>query len=84
MVEHGGLRQIVHSGESHGYTWQSLAQEEIRQKQEASYGVKVISGLADDYTIVPTSDPWMYKLVYITGERVKYLKRIAAPLPPLP
>ena len=84
MVEHGGLRQIVHSEESHGYTWQSLAQEEIRQKQEASYGVKVISGLADDYTIVPTSDPWMYKLVYITGEQVKYLKRIAAALPVLP
>ncbi|MBQ1889653.1 hypothetical protein SAMN04487861_13415 [Selenomonas ruminantium] len=84
MVERGGLAQIVHTGDSDGYTWESLAQEEVRKQQEASYGMTVRMGIPDDYTIVPTSNPWVYKLAHADGERVYWLSRIDVALPALP
>lgn len=83
MVERGGLAQIVHSDDSKGYTWESLAQEQVRQQQETEYGIKVMMGLPDDYKIVPTSNPWVYKLNHIGGERTCWLKRIDVALPVL-
>lgn len=81
MVENGGLAQITHSGEGKGCTWESLAQENIRQQEKKSYNVKVIPGLPDDYRIVPTSNPWMYRLDYIDGSRTLWLYRIDVQLP---
>jgi len=81
MVEHGGLAQITHSDNNAGYTWESLAQEQVRQQQQAEYGMKVIMGLPDDYKIVPTRDPWIYKLNPIDDGQPYWLSRIDMALP---
>ena len=97
VVENGGLSEIRHSnnseGKYEGYTWESLGQEVIRQNEETELGVKIVPGLPDDYIIIPTSEPGIYKLrgkyggnAYELGAPPAegWLRRIDVPLPPLP
>ena len=94
MVEGGGLAEIrqkmnLDGKDDGGYTWESIGKEIERQNKEAEYGISVVSGLPDDYNILPTSDPRIYRLKYRYGEetafnREGWLRRIEYRLPLLP
>lgn len=94
MVEGGGLAEIRHpmrldGEEDDGYTWESIGKEIERQNKEAEYGVSVVPGLPNDYNIIPTSDPRIYRLKYRYGEEGGFnsegwLRRIEYRLPLLP
>ncbi len=82
IVEHGGLTQIL---DDSGCTWESVAQEVVRQSGSTKVENTMMFGHPDDYSIIPTGDAEIYELNHIYEENVTgWLKRVNEPLPPLP